>query len=39
MLHRADTHVGMQIADVKDSEFVKCRGQIGESYVMFLTTT
>jgi hypothetical protein len=25
----------MQIADVKDSEIVKCRGKIGESQAMF----
>jgi len=27
--------VGMQIADVKDSEIVKCRGKIGESHAIF----
>ncbi|WP_425905611.1 hypothetical protein [Nitrobacter sp. TKz-YC02] len=34
MPHRAYTYVGMQIADVEDSEIVKCRGQIGESHAM-----
>ena len=34
MPHRANTYVGMQIADVKDSEIVKCRGKIGESHAM-----
>jgi hypothetical protein len=35
MPHRAYTYVGMQIADVKDSEIVKFRGKIGESHAMF----
>jgi hypothetical protein len=35
MTHRAHTYVGMQIADVKDGEIVKCRGKISESHVMF----
>jgi hypothetical protein len=34
MPHRAYTYVGMQIADVKDSKIVKCRGKIGESHAM-----
>ena len=33
--HGANTYVSMQIADVKDSEIVKCRGKIGESQTMF----
>ena len=35
MPHRAHTYVGVQIADVKDSEIVKCRGKIGESHAVF----
>jgi hypothetical protein len=34
MSHRACTYVGMQIADVKDCEILKCRGKIGESHTM-----
>ena len=33
--HGANTYVSMQIADVKNSEIVKCRGKIGESQAMF----
>jgi hypothetical protein len=33
--HGANTYVSVQIADVKDSEIIKCRGKIGESQAIF----
>ena len=35
MPHRANTYVSVQVADMKDSEIVECRGQISESHAMF----
>jgi hypothetical protein len=35
MPHCANAYVSMQIADVKDSEVLKCRGQVSESCAVF----